>query len=118
MRALDTSLVLFRIYFSDDDRVRGQPLERALLERLRRDGFAGATALRGIAGFGARRVVHTAGLVDLSGNLPIVVEVVDDEGRTGQLLGLLDELFAGESRAGALVTVERVRAVRYARSPG
>src|SRR5262249_8903541 len=113
MRALDTTQVLFRIYFSDADRVQGLPLERALLERLRHDGFAGATALRGLAGFGARRVVHTANIVDVAGDLPIVVEVVDDEARTGQLFGILDEMFAGETRAGALVTVERVRAVRY-----
>lgn len=53
------------------------PLDRALLERLRKEGFAGATVLHGVAGFGARSVIHTARVLALSADLPIVIEVVD-----------------------------------------
>ena len=86
------------------------PPARALLERLRSEGFAGATVVHGVAGFGATSVIHTAGLIELSSDLPVVIEVVDDQARVDRLLPILDEMIAG----GALVTVEQVRVVRYA----
>jgi PII-like signaling protein len=110
MRGLDGEHFLVRIFFGEDDKWHHQPLERALLERLRREGFAGATAFRGIAGFGAASVIHTGNIVDLSGDLPIVVEVVDDKEHVGKLIRILDEMVTG----GALVTVEEVRVIRYA----
>lgn len=84
------------------------PLSRAVLERLRAEGFAGATVVHGVAGFGASSVIHTASLVDLSTGLPVLIEVVDDEAHVDRLLPILDEMVTG----GALV--ERVRVVRYA----
>jgi len=86
------------------------PLSRALLERFRREGFAGATVTHGVAGFGASSVIHTASLVELSSDLPVVLEVVDDEAHVEKLLPILDDMITG----GALVTVERVRVVKYA----
>ncbi len=110
MRVLDGEQTLVRIFFGDSDKWHGVPLERALLERLRKEGFAGATVTRGVAGFGAASIIHTAHLVDLSGDLPLVLEVVEDEAHTEQLLEILDEMVVG----GALVTLEPVRVVRYA----
>jgi PII-like signaling protein len=81
-----------------------------LLERLRREGFAGATVIHGMAGFGANSVIHTASLVELSADLPVLIEVVDDQAHADRLLPILDEMVTG----GALVTVERVRVVKYA----
>jgi PII-like signaling protein len=81
-----------------------------LLERLRREGFAGATVIHGMAGFGANSVIHTASLVELSSDLPVLIEVVDDQAHVDKLLPILDEMVNG----GALVTVERVRVVKYA----
>ena len=80
------------------------------MERLRREGFAGATVIHGVAGFGATSVIHTASLVELSADLPVLIEVVEDEVHVEKLLPILDEMVTG----GALVTVERVRVVKYA----
>jgi PII-like signaling protein len=110
MRVLDGEQLLVRIYIGDSDKWHHKPLERALLERLRQEGFAGATVIRGIAGFGAASVIHTAHLVDLSADLPILVEVVDDQQHVDKLIPILDEMIIG----GALVTIEKVRVIKYA----
>lgn len=70
---------LVRIFIGDSDRWHHQSLHRAFLERLRREGFAGATVVHGVAGFGARSVIHTSSIVDLSADLPVLIEVVDDD---------------------------------------
>jgi uncharacterized protein len=110
MRILDGEQYLARVFFGESDKWHNAPLHRALLERLRREGFAGATVFRGVAGFGAASVIHTASLVDLSGDLPIVIEVVDDQEHMDKLLPILDEMVT----SGALVTMERVRVLKYA----
>jgi PII-like signaling protein len=110
MRVLDGNQFLVRIFLGESDRFHHTPLPRALLERLRHDGFAGATVIHGVAGFGASSVIHTASLVELSTDLPVLIEVVDDEAHVNKLLPILDEMVTG----GALVTVERVRVVKYA----
>jgi hypothetical protein len=114
MRILDGEQILVRVFVGESDRWQGKPLHRALLERLRAEGFAGATVFHGVAGFGARSVIHTASLVELSGDLPVLVEVVDDQAHVDRLLVILDEMLAG----GALVTMEKVRVLRYAAGPG
>jgi PII-like signaling protein len=113
MRVLDGEQKLVRIFVDNSDAWQGQPLYRALLERLRKEGFAGATVLRGMAGFGATSVIHTASLVDLSADLPVVIEVVEDEAHVDRLLPVLDEMLT----AGALVTIETVRVLKYASGP-
>ena len=113
MRVLDGEQFLVRIFLGESDQFQHTPLARALLERLRREGFAGATVTHGVAGFGATSVIHTASLVELSSDLPVVIEVVDDEAHVERLLPMLDEMVTG----GALVTVERVRVVKYAAAP-
>jgi PII-like signaling protein len=110
MRVLDGSQFLVRIFLGESDRFHHLPLSRALLERLRSEGFAGATIMHGTAGFGASSVIHTSSLIELSSDLPVLIEVVDDEPHVDRLLPILDEMLTG----GALVTVERVRVVKYA----
>jgi PII-like signaling protein len=114
MRVLDGEQFLVRVLLGESDRFHHMPLHRALLERLRREGFAGATVLHGTSGFGASSVIHTAGLIELSSDLPVVIEVVDDQAHVDRLLPILDEMISG----GALVTVEKVRVVRYAAGRG
>ncbi len=102
-----------RVYVGESDRAaagphRGRPLHHALLELLRERDFAGATVLRGIEGFGASARLHTANLLDLSLDLPIVVEVIETEERIRALLPELDEMIGG-----GLVTLERVRVILY-----
>lgn len=110
MRVLDGEQVLVRIFVGESDQWHRRPLYRVLVERLRAEGFAGATVFRGIEGFGARSIVHTANILDLSADLPVVIEVVDTEEHVARLLPILDEMVEG----GVLVTLERVRVVRYA----
>ena len=109
MRILDGEQVLVRIFMGEGDKWRHRPLSEALLERLRKDGFAGATVFHGVAGFGARSVLHTAHLLRLSEDLPVVIEVVDTEERVEQLLPILDEMVSE-----GLVTLEKARVVKYA----
>jgi PII-like signaling protein len=111
MRTLDGEQSLVRIFIDESDRWRQQPLHVALLERLRREGFAGATVFRAIAGFGAGSVVHTTHLLRLSEDLPIVIEVVDTEAQVARLVAILDEMVAE-----GLVTIEKARVLKY--SPG
>jgi len=108
MRVLEGEQWMARIFIGESDRWHGRPLADALIERLRREGFAGATVLRGLAGFGARSVVHTAHLLELSPDLPLVIEVVDTEERMKALEPILDEMIAD-----GLVTLEKVRVLKY-----
>jgi uncharacterized protein len=110
MRVLDGDQFLVRIFLGESDKWHHGSLQRAILERLRAEHFAGATIVRGIAGFGATSVIHTASILELSSDLPIVIEVVDDQAHVDRLLPILDEMITG----GALVTVEKVRVLRYA----
>jgi PII-like signaling protein len=114
MRVLDGEQFLVRILLGESDRFHHMPLHRALLEHLRREGFADATVLHGTAGFGANSVIHTTSLIELSTDLPVLIEVVDDQAHVDRLLPILDEMITG----GALVTVEKVRVLKYAAGPG
>jgi PII-like signaling protein len=109
MRALDGEQFLVRIFVGESDKHGHSALHRALLDRLRTEGFAGATVFHGIAGFGARSVIHTSHILDLSTDLPVVIEVVDDQAHIDKLTEILDDMLEG-----GLVTIEKVRVLRYA----
>jgi PII-like signaling protein len=109
MRALEGDQVLVRIFIGEADLWHHQPLATALLERLRREGFAGATVTRAVAGFGARSVIHTAHVLRLSEDLPVIVEVVDTAEQVERLKPILDEMVTE-----GLVTVQPVHVFRYA----
>lgn len=99
---------LLRIFVGESDRWEGQPLFEAIVRKVRETGGAGATVLRGIEGFGAHSRIHTARILRLSEDLPIVIEVVDTAERIDALLPLLDEMIED-----GLVTIETVRILRY-----
>jgi PII-like signaling protein len=99
-----------RIYFGERDHHAHKPLWAALLDLLRAAGAAGATVTRGLAGFGAHSRIHTARLVDLSSDLPLVLEWVDTEERVAALLPRVTELLEG---AGGLLTTDPVEIHRY-----
>jgi PII-like signaling protein len=109
MRVLDGEQVLVRIFIGELDKWHHQPLSVALLERLRKEGFAGATVFHGVAGFGARSVLHTTHILRLSEDLPVVVEVVDTEEHVERLTQILDGMVTE-----GLVTMEKVRVLKYA----
>lgn len=104
---------LMRIFIGEGDRVAsgphaGKPLHEALLHLFRERGFAGATVLRGIAGFGASARVHTDRILRLSMDLPVVVEVVETEEKIQEVVPELDRMISG-----GLITLERARVILY-----
>ena len=99
---------LLRIFVRESDRWHGKPLYQAIVERVRKEGLAGATVLRGIEGFGADSRLHTARILRLSEDLPIVIEIVDSAEQIDRILPVLDEM-VGEG----MVTLERVEVIAY-----
>ncbi len=108
MRTLEGEQVLMRVFLGETDRWEKRPLHSALLEAFRAKGLAGATVLRGVAGFGPSSIVHTASVLKLSSDLPIVIEVVDTEERLASVLPDVDRMMRG-----GLVTMEKVQVRRY-----
>ena len=111
MRTLDGEGTLIRVFIGESDQWRHRSLALSVIERLRREGFAGATVLRGIAGCGARSILHTTQLLRLSEDLPVVIEIVESNDRVESILAILDEMVPE-----GMVTMEKVRVVKY--SPG
>jgi hypothetical protein len=107
-----TDARLLRIFIGESDTHDGRPLYQAIIETLRRDGLAGATVLRGIEGFGKSSTLHTAHILRLSEDLPIVIECVDTADRIEAVLPALDDMIGD-----GLVTMERVE-VRVYRANG
>ncbi len=107
-----TDAKLIRIFIGESDRWHGRPLYEQVVERARAAGLAGATVLRGIHGFGAHSRIHTAKVLRLSEDLPIVIEIVDQPDRIDRFLPELDELIAE-----GLVTIENVHVVAYRSRP-
>jgi len=112
MRKLDGEQVLMRIFVGESDRWEHRPLHAALLELFRTQGLAGATVLRAVAGFGANSVVHTANILRLSADLPLVIEVVDSQERLDAVLPEVDGMMRG-----GLITMEKVRVLKYDQTP-
>jgi PII-like signaling protein len=108
MRVIDGEQVLARVFIGESSKWHHQPLYLALTERLRREGFAGATVFKAVAGFGGHSVMHSTSLLRLSEDLPLVIEVVDTQERIDALLPILDEMVPH-----GLVTLEKARVLRY-----
>lgn len=104
--------LLLRVFIGENDRWKGKPLYEALMLEARERGLAGVTITRGIAGFGAHSRLHTAKVLRLSEDLPIVIEIVDREDRIREFLPTCDAMI-GEG----LVTLEKVEILKYAADP-
>jgi PII-like signaling protein len=99
------------IYIGSSDQWHGQPLYNAIVQRARQEGLAGATVTQGIEGFGANSRIHRASILDLSTDLPIVVEIVDIPERIQKFLPLLDEMVTE-----GLITIQSCEILRYVHS--
>jgi PII-like signaling protein len=99
---------LMRIFIGESDRYHGKPLYEALLERFRGKGLAGATVLRGVAGFGAASKLHTDKVLRLSVDLPLIIEVVES---AEVIQTILPDL--GEMIGGGLITLEKANVILY-----
>lgn len=95
---------LMRIFIDESDRYENQPLFMAVVEELRQHGFAGATVLKGIEGYGARGQVHAARSFDFSTNLPVVIEVAEDEAKIEAIVPRLRAMIPE-----GLITLEKIR---------
>jgi len=100
--------MLMRIHIGESDKWHGKPLHEAIVQILRKEGFSGATVLRGVAGYGGSSVYHTDKLLRLSQDLPLIVEVVEYAERIEKILPRLDEMLDG-----GLITLEKVRVLLY-----
>ncbi len=100
--------VLLRIFIGESDRYGHRPLYEAIVNKAKELDLAGATVTRGIMGFGAASRVHTRKLLRMSGDLPLVIEIVDSEAYIERLLPFLDEVVEE-----GMVTMEKVRIVHY-----
>jgi len=102
---------LLRIFIGESDTWHGRPLYQAIVQRVREEGLAGATVLRGIEGFGAKSHLHTTRILRLSEDLPIVIEIVDTAENVDRVIPVLDEMVED-----GMVTVERVHILSYRQS--
>ena len=105
---IDGPALLVRIYIGEADHLHGKPLYQAVVAFLRERGIAGATVFRGIEGFGANARLHTSRLLRLSEDLPILIEVVDQEDRIRAVLPELDEMVGD-----GLITLEKIEVLAY-----
>ena len=99
---------LLRIFVGEGDKYGHRPLYEAIVLKAREAGLAGATVLRGLMGYGVHSVLHTAKVLRLSEDLPMVVEIVDGLGKIQGFLPILDDMIGD-----ALVTLERVRIIQH-----
>jgi PII-like signaling protein len=99
---------LLRIFVGESDKWEGKPLYEELIFKAREMGLAGATMLRGLMGYGAASRVHTAKILRLSEDLPVIVEIVDSPERIASFLPTIDEMVQE-----GLVTLERVHVILY-----
>ena len=104
--------VLLRIYLGEQDKWHHTPLYEAIVLEARKRGLAGATVLRGPMGFGAHSHLHTAKILRLSEDLPVLIEIVDKEDKINAFLPALDEMLGD-----GLVTLEKVRILTYRATP-
>ena len=105
---LPEDATLLRIFIGESDRYKHRPLYEAIVLKARELQLAGATVLRGPMGFGKSSRLHTAKILRLSMDLPIVIEIVDSEEKVNAFLPVLDEMMGG-----GLVTLERIKVIRY-----
>jgi uncharacterized protein len=105
--------VLLRIFLGESDRWEHKPLYEAIVLKARELHLAGATVLRGPMGFGKSSRLHTAKILRLSMDLPLVIEIVDSEERIQSFLPVLDKMMGG-----GLLTLEKVRVIDYRAGPG
>jgi PII-like signaling protein len=104
--------VLLRIFIGESDKIGHLPLYEAIVKEARSAGLAGATVLKGVLGYGATARIRTTKILDLSADLSLVVEIVDEEGKIEAFQHTLSRLFE-QANCGGLVTLENIRVVHY-----
>ena len=109
---LKSEAKLLRIFLGEADKIHHMALYEAIVREARKAGLAGATVWRGIMGFGPTSRIRTARILDLSIDLPIIVEIADEEEKINRFLPVLHDLFES-AQSGGLITVENVKVIKY-----
>ena len=99
---------LLRIFIGEDDKWNGQPLYESIIQLAKKNGIAGATALKGFMGYGCKSHMHTTKLLRLSEDLPIIIEIIDSEEKINNFIPHLDEMVKE-----GLVTLENINVIMY-----
>lgn len=103
---------LLRIFCGTTDKINGLPLYEFLVYEAKREGLAGATVLKGVMGYGATSMVHTAKFLEISQDLPVIIEIVDESAKIEAFILSLQE-HINKLKFGALITTERIHVVHY-----
>ena len=103
---------LLRIFIGESDKTGHMPLYEAIVKGAKAVGLAGATAWRGILGYGPNSRIRTTKILDLSSDMPVIIEITDEEAKINAFLPILHDLFEA-ANCGGLVTVERVQVIKY-----
>ena len=101
-----------RIYIGESDHYKGRPLFQAIVEKAKSLDMAGATVFRGLMGYGANSRIHTASLIDLSADLPIMIEIIDSAEYIEKFLPYLDKMVKE-----GMVTVDDIQVIKYGKKP-
>jgi uncharacterized protein len=110
---LEGKAKLLRIHFGEDDKWKGQPLYKAIVEKCREMDVAGATVYRGIEGYGASTLIRRSHLLSMSRDAPVMVSVVDSEEKIRRLIPILDEMVAE-----GLMAMSDVEVIKYVHQEG
>lgn len=103
---------LLRIFIGESDLINHIPVYEKIVLEARKVGLAGATVMKGIMGFGASSRIHTAKLLRLSEDLPLVIEIVDEEKKIEEFIPVLNSIFE-EANSGGMITMEKVSIIKY-----
>lgn len=111
MRHLELAVRL-RVFMGEDDKYKGRPLYEEIVVQAQKSRIAGATVMRGYMGYGAASGLHPGKILRSSKDLPVVVEILDNEAKVTAFLDILDQLLTG-----GVATMEKVQLFRYTKAP-
>ncbi len=103
---------LLRIFVGESDKINHVPVYEKIVLEARKAGLAGATVTKGIMGFGGSSRIHTAKILRLSEDLPLVIEIVDEEKKIGDFIPILNDLIE-RANSGGMITMEKVSIIKY-----
>ena len=103
---------LLRIFIGESDRISSEPVYEKIVRDAKKRGLAGATVFKGILGYGGSSRIHSAKILRLSEDLPLVIEIVDETAKIRDFLPALDDIFE-EAACGGLITIEKAEIIKY-----
>ncbi|MBE0650552.1 MAG: DUF190 domain-containing protein [Bacteroidales bacterium] len=103
---------LVRIFIGDSDKISSIPVYEKIVIEAKKEGLAGATVFKGIMGFGGTSRIHTSKILRLSEDLPLIIEIVDEEEKIEKFLKILEQIFE-EANCGGLITIEKAEVIHY-----